>query len=135
MEMTIKHIDGMKLVADIGPADSGTSRHQIVTDQPVNAGGQDEGPTPPELFVSSLATCVGVYTIFYCQRHKINYQGFTVKTQWAKAENPVRVGSVSMQISLPDGCPAEHKDKLHAFVEKCLVHNSLRISPEIEIKI
>jgi uncharacterized OsmC-like protein len=128
MELIVNHIDGIKLVAEVG-------KHKIVTDQPVSNGGQDAGPTPPMIFVSSLAMCVGVYAIFYCQRHKINYQGLTVKTEWAKADNPARVGSVTMRISLPDGCPEEHKAKLHAMVEKCMIHNTLKVSPEITIEI
>jgi hypothetical protein len=32
--------------------------HQVIVDQPTDAGGQDTAPTPTELFVASLATCV-----------------------------------------------------------------------------
>ncbi|MFJ1708407.1 OsmC family protein [Kitasatospora sp. NPDC088346] len=32
--------------------------HRLVVDQPVEAGGQDTGPTPTELFAASLASCV-----------------------------------------------------------------------------
>jgi putative redox protein len=33
--------------------------HDITIDQPLGDGGDDEGPTPSELFVASLAGCVG----------------------------------------------------------------------------
>ena len=35
--------------------------HRIVVDQPADAGGDDSAPTPVELFVASLATCVAYY--------------------------------------------------------------------------
>jgi uncharacterized OsmC-like protein len=35
--------------------------HQLYVDQPREAGGSDAGPTPTELFVASLAGCVGFY--------------------------------------------------------------------------
>jgi putative redox protein len=38
---------------------SGT--HRIVTDQPVADGGQDAGLSPVELFVGSIASCVGYF--------------------------------------------------------------------------
>ena len=127
MEMIVKHKGGMKLVVDTG-------RHKIVSDQP-DKGGKDEAPTPPELFIASPATCAGVYAIFYCQRHKIPYEGLEIKTKWEKEQSPLRIGSVLMRISLPDGCPDEHKEKLHSMMEKCMVHNSLKIPPMVEIEI
>ena len=36
--------------------------HRIVVDQPVEDGGGDAGPTPTELFVASLASCVAFPT-------------------------------------------------------------------------
>jgi putative redox protein len=35
--------------------------HEVRVDQPLAAGGTDEAPTPVELFVVSLATCVAYY--------------------------------------------------------------------------
>ena len=35
--------------------------HQVTVDQPADARGKDSGPTPTELFVSGLASCVGFY--------------------------------------------------------------------------
>jgi putative redox protein len=36
--------------------------HRIVNDQPVAAGGFDEGMTPPELLLASLGACAGYFT-------------------------------------------------------------------------
>jgi DNA-binding FrmR family transcriptional regulator len=35
--------------------------HRLLCDQPLADGGTDQGPTPTELFVASLAACVGFY--------------------------------------------------------------------------
>ena len=35
--------------------------HRVLVDQPADAGGEDSAPTPTELFVASLATCVAFY--------------------------------------------------------------------------
>lgn len=43
--------------------------HRMLVDQPPEAGGEDEAPTPTELFVASLATCVAFYAGRYLTRH------------------------------------------------------------------
>jgi uncharacterized OsmC-like protein len=36
-------------------------RHRLLIDVPAAMGGQDRGPTPPELFVASLGSCVAAF--------------------------------------------------------------------------
>jgi len=43
--------------------------HRLVVDQPADAGGQDSAPTPTELFLASLATCVAFYAGRFLTRH------------------------------------------------------------------
>ncbi len=45
--------------------------HRVLVDQPAGDGGQDTAPTPTELFVASLATCVAFYGGRYLTRHGI----------------------------------------------------------------
>ena len=45
--------------------------HTIVADEPLEAGGQDEGPTPYDLLGSALATCTAMTLQFYAKREKI----------------------------------------------------------------
>jgi uncharacterized OsmC-like protein len=50
--LTTWHLDGDRFAISIRD-------HMITVDQPVADGGQDTAPTPTELFVASLASCVG----------------------------------------------------------------------------
>ena len=43
--------------------------HEIDVDQPVGDGGEDTAPTPTELFVAGLASCVAFYARRYLARH------------------------------------------------------------------
>src|SRR5574340_716416 len=48
-----------------------TDRHRVVTDQLVDEGGTDAGMSPVELFVGSVASCVGYFVGLFCARHDI----------------------------------------------------------------
>ena len=62
-EMVVSHEKGRRFAAEV-------RGHQIASDQPAPAGG-DTAPTPPELFIASLGTCIGVYIATFAERHEI----------------------------------------------------------------
>ena len=45
--------------------------HELFVDQPVDDGGQDSAPTPTELFVAGLASCVAFYAGRFLRRHDL----------------------------------------------------------------
>jgi putative redox protein len=49
--------------------------HEIDVDQPVGDGGEDTAPTPTELFVAGLASCVVFYARRYLARHGLSATG------------------------------------------------------------
>src|SRR6516225_9443324 len=66
--------------------------HRIVVDQPADAGGDDSAPTPVELFVASLATCVAYYAGGYLTRHGYGRDDLTVSAGFTMAsDHPARV--------------------------------------------
>jgi uncharacterized OsmC-like protein len=109
--------------------------HRIVTDQPVEDGGQDAGPSPVELFVGSVASCVAYFVGRFCARHGISQDGLSVEAEWAMAENPHRVGRIDLAIHLPLRTTPEMKERLMKVALGCTVHHSLAIAPTIDIKI
>ncbi|WP_246159318.1 OsmC family protein [Catellatospora sichuanensis] len=52
--------------------------HRILVDQPAEAGGADSAPTPTEMFIASLATCVAFYAGRYFTRHGYSRNGLSV---------------------------------------------------------
>ena len=109
--------------------------HTVVTDQPVEDGGQDAGMSPVELFVGSLASCVGYFIGRYCARHKIACEKFTVDAEWSYAEQPHRVGSVSLRIHLPVELPADQRERLLKVAHGCTVHQSLAVPSAVDISL
>ena len=109
--------------------------HRVVTDQPVEDGGQDAGMSPVELFIGSLASCVAYFVGRYCKRHQIPHDGFTVETEWTMAEQPHRVGVVSMRINLPVELTAEQRERLLKVAHGCTVHQSITVPPSVQITV
>lgn len=107
--------------------------HMVVADQPVEDGGQDAGMSPVELFVGSLASCVGYFVGRYCARHKIACEGFTVDAEWSYAEQPHRVGSIGMRINLPASLTPDQRERLLKVAHGCTVHHSITVPPTVKI--
>lgn len=110
--------------------------HDLLVDQPVDEGGADTGPTPTELFVAGLASCVAHYGGRYLRRHGLPTAGFSVRCDFSFAKDrPARVGSVEIAVTLPEAFPDERRAAFHAVVDHCTVHNSVREAPEVRIEL
>lgn len=107
--------------------------HVVTVDQPADVGGDDSGPTPTELFVAGLASCVAFYARRYLRRHKLDASGLTVESTYRMATKPARVSRVDLQIRLPLELPSERRKGLLAVASHCTVHNSITAEPEITI--
>ncbi|HQY58513.1 MAG: OsmC family protein [Nitrospira sp.] len=110
-----------------------SDRHRIVTDQPVEDGGGDAGMSPVELFVGSVASCVGYFVGQFCARHDISREGLKVEAEWAMAESPHRVGQIMLAIRLPHRVTPELRDRLLKVAHGCTVHQSLALPINIAI--
>ncbi len=108
--------------------------HRVLVDQPAGAGGQDAAPTPTELFVASLATCVAFYAGRYLTRHGYDRDGLAVSAHFDMASDlPARVSGIRLTVQAPADLPADRRPALHAVVSHCTVHNSLTSPPAVAI--
>ena len=107
--------------------------HRLYVDQPVADGGGDSAPTPTELLIASLASCVGFYARRYLARHDLPFDGLTVSASYTMASGPARVGHVDVCISVPEAVPAERRASLLAVASHCTVHNTLIDGPMIRV--
>jgi len=110
-------------------------RHLLRVDQPVSAGGQDSAPTPTELFVAGLASCIAFYARRFLVRHGLPTEGLAVRAEFEMADRPARVGSVNVCIEVPHGVPEERRAALLAVASHCTVHNSLEQPPNVNIEL
>lgn len=129
MEITVEHLGSVQFEIK-------TRGHSIVSDQPVEQGGFNEGMTPPELLLASLGSCAGYYAAQYLRKHKLAIEGTRVRVTCDKVKDPVpRMTDFVIEVDAPVDLTPEHRKGVQEAVEHCLVHNTLLHAPNISIKI
>jgi len=129
MEISVEHLGSVQFEIK-------TRSHSIISDQPAENGGFDEGMTPPELLLASLGSCAGFYAAQYLRKHKLATEGTRVRVTSDKVKEPVaRMTNFVIEVDAPVELNEEHRKGVHEAVEHCLVHNTLLHTPKITLKI
>jgi uncharacterized OsmC-like protein len=110
-------------------------QHTISVDQPASDGGEDTAPTPTELFIASLASCVAFYARRFAARHDIPTDGLAVTAEFSMASHPARVGEITLQLHVPAELSPEQQAALLAVTSRCTVHSTLMQPPEVRIEL
>src|SRR5690349_15816479 len=74
--------------------------HRLVSDQPVENGGDDEGMTPPELLLASLGSCAAYYAVDYLKRNWLVPEGTKVNVTAEKVKGPFRLDKFRFEVEL-----------------------------------
>lgn len=126
MSLTVTYRGGTRYDIQSGP-------HTIISDQAIEDGGTDAGPTPVDLFAGSLATCVAYYVGQYCRRHQVPHDGFAVVVDYEMAEQPHRVGAFRLQLKFPQSVNPFDRERLLRVAGGCTVHRTLEHPPTVQI--
>jgi putative redox protein len=127
MEVIARYVSGVKFEAAV-------RGHRILCDQPVENGGADEGMSPPEFLLASLATCGGYYAAQYLKARGLSTEGLQVRVTAEKAPQPARLATFRLEVSVAN-VDERHQAGLHRAVKACLIHNTLLSPPEIDISV
>jgi uncharacterized OsmC-like protein len=125
MEARVEHLGALQFEIKV-------REHTIVSDQPRENGGFDEGMTPPELLLASLGSCAAYYAAEYLHRHKLATEGTRARVVAQKAKNPARVDDFRIELEVPVELSEEHQKGVEDAVHRCLIHNTLLHPPRIE---
>lgn len=98
--------------------------HRVVIDEPRNAGGDDDGPSPQEMLAASLASCTAVTMEMYAKHKGWDVGPIEVECDYTPAERgcPTKFNLV---LRLPRGLPEEQVKRLKVIAAKCPVHRAL----------
>lgn len=123
--VSVHHLDGDRFATTSVPTPD--------RDQPVQDGGTDSAPSPTELFVASLASCVAHYARRYLARHCLPRQDPEGTASYTTGTAPARVTNVQVELRVSGAVPPERRDALLTVASHCTVHNSLTQPPSIEV--
>ena len=113
----------------------GIRGHVLHVDPPESDSGADSAPTPTELFVASLASCVAFYARRYLTRHNLPEEGLAVSATAEFGAKPSRIATMTLVLTLPDGVPLDKREALLAVASHCTVHNTLTHPPEVTVRL
>ncbi|RDE22732.1 OsmC family peroxiredoxin [Motiliproteus coralliicola] len=115
--------------------------HHLTIDQPQNARGNNEGPTPLELFLFSMSGCVATIARTVAMQERLELRGMEVIAEGEL--NPAgllgkptedRTGFQQIRISATidaDMTDAEKAEFLDRVCDRCPVHDNVKLSSEV----
>lgn len=128
MEVTIEHLGSMQF-------EIRARSHSIISDQPAENFGHDEGMTPPELLLASLGSCAAFYAAQYLRKHRLATSGTRVRVTAEKVKDPARIENFRIEVAVAEELSDEHRAGVEEAVHHCLIHNTLLHPPKIKIAI
>jgi len=115
--------------------DATTRGFVLSTDQPEKSGGDNSGPSPFELFTSSIATCAGYFALKFCRSRNIDTAGMSLKMTYEWDKELKRYPTMAIELSLPDEFPEKYKKAIIKAMDQCVVKKHILEPPEFEISV
>ena len=108
--------------------------HTLVADEPIEAGGTDEGATPYDLILAALGACTAMTLRMYADRKKWPLESVIVRLHHDRshaadeqqcANRPVRLDQIERTLEISGPLTHEQRVKLAEIAERCPVHRTL----------
>lgn len=126
MELQISFAGNKQVIAHVG-------EHKILTDQPVMAGGDNQGPAPFSLFLASIGTCAGIYVKSFCDQRGIPTDGITLTQKHSFNPTSHMIEGIELKINVPSSFPEKYYDALVKVADQCAVKKHLQNPPAIKV--
>jgi ribosomal protein S12 methylthiotransferase accessory factor len=107
--------------------------HTVHTDQPEKAGGANSAMSPFDLFLASIATCMGYYALRFCQERALSTEGLGLTLEPIRDEENKRVAILRIHLALPAGFPEKYHQAIERAVDHCAVKNHMLAPPQFEL--
>lgn len=107
----------------------------IATDQPEIAGGDGAAPTPFELFLSSLATCAGIYVKEFCISRSLPTDEVRLEQEIDYDRALKQINKIMLTIFIPANFPEKYDQAIIHSAALCLVKKHLSSEIKFEINI
>jgi putative redox protein len=115
--------------------ESKIGNHSLVIDVPDSMGGTDRGPTPPQIFIASLGSCIAAFVAHYCNNVGLDTTGMSVDVSFEKVEDPTRLVNVVVDVNLPNADTKGREKAILRVAGHCPVHETICTLEEVDIVI
>ena len=105
----------------------------VKTDQPPTGGGEGSAPTPFNLFLSSLATCAGIYVLGFCRQRGLPTEGIRLVQRMHRDMSTGMVDKIDIEILVPTTFPEKYLPSLIRSAELCAVKKHIENPPQFEV--
>lgn len=108
--------------------------HVIFADEPIEAGGDDTGPTPYELLLAALGSCTAITLSMYAQRKGWSLEQIEIELTHDRshahdcascAQQATRLERITRRIRLGGALDDAQRARLLEIAQRCPVHRTL----------
>ena len=108
--------------------------HSVRTDQAPPLGA-DSAPTPFDLFLASIATCMGFYAVHFCRERGIATEGLGLSLETVRDAEKKRLSSIDVALTLPAGFPEKYRAAIGRAVDQCAVKKHVLEPPAFTLTV
>ena len=105
--------------------------HTLVLDEPADAGGADEGPSPTRTLAAALAACTAITVEMYAARKDWELGAVEVEVEMEYERSAPSGFTVTLRI--PEPLSEEQRERLLTIAGKCPVHRALAAEVPVSI--
>lgn len=108
---------------------------KIETDQSTEHGGTQSAPQPFDLFLSSVATCAGIFALKFCQSRNLPTEGLKLFMDWEPNKASPIESRMVLRLRLPEGFPEKYRPGILKAMDLCAVKRVIQQPPQFESRV